>query len=158
MSTPKVRNVSPTSALSYSPVNCLAVTKRHPAPNHLGPGMRRWDRDGYELRKELAAVMAVPTEGSAFFFCYEIWAPAVVNILLSYLFLWTSGSQADLMLSLPPLLPPNLGETWQCPDIFGCHYWGSATGRLRMLLNIHNKELPTPNVSNAKIEKLCSRL
>lgn len=103
-------------------------------------------------------MMAVPTEGSAFFFCYEIWAPAVVNILLSYLFLWTNGSQADLMLSLPPLLPPNLGETWQCPDIFGCHYWGSATGRLRMLLNIHNKELPTPNVSNAKIEKLCSRL
>lgn len=94
----------------------------------------------------------VPMEGSPFCFNSEIWASAIVTSYppVFFLFLWTSGSQPDLIWSP---YPTNLGKLGNVHR----HFWLSplvlSGSGPRMLLNIHNK-LFNCKVSNARIEKL----
>lgn len=99
---------------------------------------------------------ACASGGVSLLFHAEIRASAVVTSYppIFFLFLWTSGSQPDLIWSP---CPSNLGKLGNVHR----HFWLSllvlSGSRPRMLLNIHKKELSSCKVSNTRIEKLCSR-
>lgn len=130
MSPPTVRNVPPTCALSCSPPDCLAVTaapsSRSLGQSSGGPGMSwlRWWQCPRRARPSVSfssEIRALPSQTP--------YSP------IFFLLLWTS-------FCLPhPLYPQTWGNLATSRDISAGHYWGGATGRPRMLLSLHSREL-----------------
>lgn len=156
MSTPKVRNVSPTSALSYSPFNCLPVTKRHPAPNALRAGDEEVGRCLW-VEKGAGCSDGCANGGVSLLFLLRDLGPCCCKrpTLLSFsLDQWFSGRPHFVS---PTPSTPKPGGNLAMSRHFCLSPWGRATGRPRVLLNIHNKEWPTPVSVTLRLRN-CSRL